>query len=169
MQCPDGTTRTLSVPDQAQNSITASPSPITGAGPPPHVNNGPESTAYPGTGNRRASLARFGTISRSPSMPSLCEERIENYNTQTLPRNNRFRQQALVAGRRASYLDGSSLKNQAGGVNINGRRVTYTASSADLGATEGGAAVSVNEAAKKAAEAEAPASAENENGFLEPF
>ena len=71
VQCPDGTTRTLSMPDQVQNSITASPSPITGAGPPPHVNNGPESTAYPGTGSRCTSLARFGTISHSPSMPSL--------------------------------------------------------------------------------------------------
>ena len=112
VQCPDGTTRTLPS-DLNQNSVTASPIPIAGGGPPPHVNNGPESTAYPGSGSRRQSLARYGTISRSPSMPSLREERIKNYNTMTLPRNARFRQQALVntAGRRASYVDGSSLEN----------------------------------------------------------
>ena len=73
-------------------------------------------------------------------MRSLREERIENYNTMTLPRNARFPQQALVnAGQRASYVDGSSPENQAGGVNVNvnGRRVTYSASSADLDGTEG--------------------------------
>ena len=60
-------------------------------------------------------------------MPSLREERIENYNTMTLPRNARLRQQALInASRRASYVSGSFPENQAGGVNLDvtGRRVT---------------------------------------------
>ena len=91
----------------------------------------------------------------------------------TLPRNARLRQQALInASRRASLVSGLFPENQAGGVNLDvtGRRVSFSASTAnDFGGTEGGAAVSVNEAAKKAAEAEASASAKNENGFLEPF
>ena len=101
----------------------------------------------------------------------------------TLPRNARLCQQALInAGQRASYVDGSFPENRAGGVNVdfNGRWVAYSASSADLGGTEGGAAISVNEAAQRAAakprrdatqkvDMEFEASAENENGFLEPF
>ena len=91
----------------------------------------------------------------------------------TLPRNAKLRQQALInASRRASYVSGSFPENQAGGVNLDvtGRRVSFSASSAnDLGGTEGGAAISVEAAARIAAEAEASASAENENGFLEPF
>ena len=75
-----------------------------------------------------------------------------------------------------------SLENRAGGinVNVNGRRVTYSASSADFRGTEGGAAVNVNDAAQTAAtkprrdatqkvDMEFEASAENGNGFLEPF
>ena len=91
----------------------------------------------------------------------------------TLPRNaGRLRQQqALInASRRASLVSGSFPEYQAGGVNLDvtGRRVSFSASAAnDLGGTEGGTAVSVNETAKRAAEASA--SAENENGFLEPF
>ena len=177
VQCPDGGVRILPS-DLNQNLVTANPIPITGGGPPP-VNS-----AYPGSGSRRQSLSRYGTISRSPSMPSLREERMENYNTMTLPRNARLRQQALInAGRRASYVDGSFPENRAGGVNVDltGRRVSYSASSAnDLGGTEGGAAINVNEAAQTAAakprrdatqkvDMEFEASAENGNGFLEPF
>ena len=109
-------------------------------------------------------------------MPSLREERIEN-GFATLPRNaGRLRQQqALInASRRASLVSGSFPEYQAGGVNLDvtGRRVSFSASSAnDFGGTEVGAAVSVNEAATKAAKVEASASAEkeNDNGFLEPF
>ena len=118
-------------------------------------------------------------------MPSLREERIEN-GFATLPRNaGRLRQQqALInASRRASYVSGSFPENQAGGVNLDvtGRRVSFSASSAnDLGGTEGGAAINVNEAAQTAAakprrdatqkvDIEFEASAENGNGFLEPF
>ena len=107
-------------------------------------------------------------------MPSLREERIEN-GFATLPRNaGRLRQQqALInASRRASLVSGSFPEYQAGGVNLDvtGRRVSFSASSAnDFGGTEVGAAVNVNEAAK-AAKAEASASAEkDDNGFLEPF
>ena len=173
VQCPDGGVRTLGPSDLNQNLVTASPITIAGVhGVPP---NTPNST-YTGTGSRRQSLSRYGTISRSPSMPSLREERIENdFSTMTLPRNaGRLRQQqALInASRRASLVSGSFPEYQAGGVNLDvtGRRVSFSASSAnDFGGTEVGAAVSVNEAATKAAKAEASASAENENGFLEPF
>ena len=162
VQCPDGGVRTLPS-DLNLNLVTASPIPIAGGGPPPNANS-----AY--TGSRRQSLSRHGAISRSPSMPSLREERIENdFSTMTLPRNAKLRQQALInASRRASYVSGSFPENQAGGVNLDvtGRRVSFSASSAnDFGGTEVGAAVSVNEAATKAAKLEASASAENENGF----
>ena len=115
-------------------------------------------------------------VSRSPSMPSLREERIENdFSTMTLPQNaGRLRQQALInASRRASLVSGSFPKYQAGGENLDvtGRRVSFLASSAnDFGGTEVGAAVNINEAAKAAkAEASASAEKENDNGFLEPF
>ena len=63
-------------------------------------------------------------------------------------------------------------------VNINGRRVSYSASAADFEGTEEGAAV--NEAAQAAAarprrdttpkvEIELEAEAKNGNGFLQPF
>ena len=131
VQCPDGGERTLPS-DLNLNLVTASPIPIAGGGPPPNANS-----AY--TGSRRQSLSRYGTISRSPSMPSLREERIENenYSTMTLPRNARLRQQALInASRRASYVSGSFPENQAGGVNLDvtGRRVSFSAFPAnDLG------------------------------------
>ena len=173
VQCPDGGVRTLGPSDLNQNLVTASPITIAGVhGGPPNTPN----SAYTGTGSRRQSLSRFGAISRSPSMPSLREERIENdFSTMTLPRNagRLGRQQALInASRRASLVSGSFPEYQAGGVNLDvtGRRVSFSASSAnDFGGTEVGAAVSVNEAATKAAKVEASASAENENGFLEPF
>ena len=73
VQCPDGGARTLGPSDLNQNLVTASPITIAGVhGVPP---NTPNST-YTGTGSRRQSLSCFGAISRSPSMPSLREERI---------------------------------------------------------------------------------------------
>ena len=102
VQCPDGGTRTLGPSDLNQDLVTASPITIAGVhGVPP---NTPNST-YTGTGSRRQSLSRFGAISRSPSMPSLREERIEN-GFATLPRNaGRLRQQqALINASRRLVL-----------------------------------------------------------------
>ena len=76
-------------------------------------------------------------------------------------------------------MDGSSLENRAGSVNINGRKVTYSASSADFQGTEGGAVVNDDDAQTAAAkprcdstqqvDIELEAKAQNGNGFLEPF
>ena len=170
IQCPDGGARTLQ-PSDYEDIVTADPIPIAGVrGVPP---NTPDST-YTGASSRRQSMSRFGAISRSPSMPSLREERIEN-GFATLPRNaGRLRQQQalLNASRRASIVSGSFPETVPGSLNLDvtGRRVSYAASLAnDFGGTEVKAAANLNEAAK-AAKVEVSASAKKEdNGFLEPF
>ena len=171
VQSPGGGARTLQ-PSDYEDIVTADP--ITIAGPRGVPPNTPEST-YTGASSRRQSMSRFGAISRSPSMPSLREEKIEN-GFATMPRNaGRLRQQqALInASRRASIVSGGGFSETVPGslnLDVTGRRVSYAASMAnDFGGTEVKAAANLNEAAK-AAKVEVSASAKKEdNGFLEPF